>query len=109
MRLRRIRRVADRGHGRTAVMASSSVILTRWRLLSPYLNRRQRILWAAAEAEAIGRGGIVLVSRITGISKPPISRGMRKVRVTNGSAAGSLIPSKGSHHTGRKPVELTDA
>jgi len=34
---------------------------------------------------------------------------MRKVRVTNGSAAGSLIPSKGSHHTGRKPVELTDA
>jgi hypothetical protein len=53
-------------------MANRSEILRRWRLLSPYLNRRQRSLWAAAEAEAIGYGGCVLLSNVTGISKQTI-------------------------------------
>jgi hypothetical protein len=89
-------------------MANSSVILTRWKFLSPYLNRRQRTLWAAAEAKAIGCGGITLVSSVTGISKQAISSGMRKIRTTKGSAVGSLIPCEGSDRAGRKPVELTD-
>jgi Rhodopirellula transposase DDE domain len=89
-------------------MANGSDILTRWRLLRPYLTRRQRLLWGAAEAEAIGYGGIALVFNVTGISKPAISAGMHKVRSTKRSKAGSLIPSAGSPFAGRKLTEVND-
>lgn len=89
-------------------MANRSEILRRWRLLSPYLNRRQRSLWAAAEAEAIGYGGCVLLSNVTGISKPTISAGMRKLRLTKMASAGSLIRVQRSGRVGRKLAELKD-
>ena len=89
-------------------MAKSSDILAKWQLLSPYLNRRQRSLWAAAEAEAIGQGGIALVSSVTGISYHAIATGMRKVTSTKGSIAGSLVPSGGSPRAGRKLTEVND-
>ncbi|KRQ94448.1 ISAzo13 family transposase [Bradyrhizobium valentinum] len=89
-------------------MVKGSDILTRWQLLRPYLNRRQRSLWAAAEAEAISHGGIALVSSVTGISYQAISTGMWKVRSTNGSTAGSLVPSGGSPRAGRKLTEVND-
>ena len=43
-------------------MTSRSEVLRKWHLLSPYLNWRQRSLWAAAEADAIGYGGRVLLA-----------------------------------------------
>ena len=89
-------------------MANRSEILRRWRLLSPYLNRRQRSLWAAAEAEAIGYGGCVLLSNVTGISKQTISAGMRKLRLTKMASAGSLIRVQRSGRVGRKLAELKD-
>ena len=89
-------------------MANRSEIVRRWRLLSPYLNRRQRSLWAAAEAEAIGYGGCVLLSNVTGISKQTISAGMRKLRLTKMASAGSLIRVQRSGRVGRKLVELKD-
>ena len=36
---------------------------TKYEALAPELNERTRRLWAAAEAEAVGRGGIALVAR----------------------------------------------
>jgi hypothetical protein len=89
-------------------MTNRSDILTRWQLLRPYLSRRQRSLWAAAEAETIGHGGIALVSTITGISGRTISSGMHKVRSTKRSALGSLIPPEGSPRAGRKFTEVND-
>jgi len=89
-------------------MANRSEIVRRWRLLSPYLNRRQRSLWAAAEAEAIGYGGCVLLSNVTGISKQTISAGMRKLRLTKMASAGSLIRVQRSGRVGRKLAELKD-
>ena len=35
--------------------------------LAPALNERTRRLWAAAEAEAVGHGGIAMVARATGM------------------------------------------
>jgi hypothetical protein len=89
-------------------MANRSEIRRRWRLLSPYLNRRQRSLWAAAEAEAIGYGGCVLLSNVTGISKQTISAGMRRLRLTKMASAGSLIRVQRSGRVGRKLAELKD-
>ena len=40
------------------------------------LNERQRRLWAAAEARQIGRGGIAIVARATGLNKNTIIKGI---------------------------------
>jgi hypothetical protein len=42
----------------------------------PFLNEKQRRVLAAAEARAIGRGGIQIISQMTGISRPTIYRGL---------------------------------
>ena len=47
--------------------------------MSPALNERGRRIWAATEAMAAGRGGIVGVSRATGISVSTIRRGLREL------------------------------
>jgi hypothetical protein len=89
-------------------VTNQSKILKRWRLLRPYLNRRQRSLWAAAEAEAFGYGGGVLLSRITGISPSAVTAGMRKLRLTNTATAGSLVFVQKSDRLGRPLVEVKD-
>jgi hypothetical protein len=47
--------------------------------LEPVLTERGRRLWAATEARALGRGGIALVERATGVSRSTISRGIREL------------------------------
>jgi hypothetical protein len=37
----------------------------KWRLLKATMNERARRLWAGAEADAIGYGGVIAVSRAT--------------------------------------------
>ena len=44
------------------------------------LNERTRRLWAAAEAVAIGHGGITRVARATGMSRARIARGIHELR-----------------------------
>jgi len=41
------------------------------------LDERGRRLWCASEANAIGRGGVTLVSRATGVAVSTIARGVR--------------------------------
>ena len=47
--------------------------------LAPVLTERTRRLWAAAEAEAVGRGGIAMVARPTGMSRTRIVRGIQEL------------------------------
>jgi transposase len=47
--------------------------------LESVLTERSRRLWAATEALALGRGGIALVERATGVSRSTISRGIREL------------------------------
>ena len=89
-------------------MANGPNILTRWQLMSPYLNRRQRSLWAAAEAEAIGYGGCVLLSGVTGLSIQTIEARKRKLRLTKTASAGSLVRHQRLGRVGRKLAELKD-
>ena len=51
------------------------MIKQRYDLLSPFLDERQRRLYLAAEAKAIGYGGVSTVSRVTGVSRNAISAG----------------------------------
>jgi hypothetical protein len=89
-------------------MTNHSEILRRWQLLSPYLDRRLQTLWAAAEAEVIGRDGHQLLARVTGIKPPMISYRRRQVRLTGTAQAGSLVRPKRASGAGRKAVEVND-
>jgi hypothetical protein len=89
-------------------MTNHSEILRRWQLISPYLDRRLQTLWAAAEAEVIGRDGPSLLARVTGIKPPMISHRRRQVRLTGTAQAGSLINPERVSGVGRKKVEVND-
>ena len=60
-------------------------IRQRYRSLSPSLNERQLRLWAASEAKAVGYGGISLVSRISGLSRPTIHAGSDELEIGVGT------------------------
>jgi hypothetical protein len=48
-------------------MPDTEVIAKKFKMLELSLDERQRRLWAATEAMALGRGGITAVSDATGI------------------------------------------
>ena len=55
------------------------MLRAKHRALAPALTERSRRLWAATEARALGRGGIALVERATGISRSTIQRGLQEL------------------------------
>jgi hypothetical protein len=57
-------------------METEDIIRSKYRILSPAMNERSRRLWAATEAIALGRGGIALVLRATGLAFNTVYRGM---------------------------------
>jgi len=82
-------------------MDKSSV--ERIRNTIPLLNERQRRLYLANEARAIGYGGISEVSRVSGISRVTITEGMAEINKEGYEAkAETRCRKKGG---GRKPIE----
>lgn len=66
---------------------SSSDIAQRYEGLFPVLHERGRRLFAAAEACAYGYGGVSVVSRITGLARSTIERGIREIEAKRPMAA----------------------
>jgi transposase len=56
-------------------VGDEEAIAQRFQLLAGQLDQRGLRLWAAAEANAHGRGGVVVVHRATGIARSTIARG----------------------------------
>ena len=56
-------------------MIDENGIRQRWESIGSKLGERERRLWAAAEVEAAGYGGLAVVSRIAGIARSTINRG----------------------------------
>lgn len=56
-----------------------SRITRKYEMLAPEMDERRRRQWAAAEARELGYGGISLVSKATGISRPTIMVGIREL------------------------------
>jgi transposase len=54
-------------------------ILRQYQMLASEWNERQRRLWAASEAIIFGRGGISVVSRVTGLSRTTITEGIKEL------------------------------
>src|SRR3954465_7717562 len=61
-------------------MEEQSGIRRRHEILQPLLDERSRRLVLAAEAAALGRGGIAVVARATGASRPMIARGISEIQ-----------------------------
>lgn len=61
-------------------MIDEVAIRLRYEALDPVLDERGRRRFAAAEARAAGRGGIAAVSKITGIARSTIGRGLAELR-----------------------------
>lgn len=51
----------------------------KYQLLKSALNERSKRIFAAVEANAIGRGGIQIVSQATGLNRNTISRGIKEL------------------------------
>ena len=50
-----------------------------YKLISPHLDERTRRLWCAAQAKALGHGGVTTVHEATGVSRPCITRGKKDI------------------------------
>jgi hypothetical protein len=59
-------------------MNTAAAIREKYNSLALALNERQRRLWAGAEANQLGYGGMALVIRATGLSYNTVARGMKE-------------------------------
>src|SRR4029453_18673600 len=57
----------------------TQTISAKFAPLEPFLDERTRRLWAAVEARALGRGGIMRVTEATGLSRATIRAGLREL------------------------------
>ena len=55
------------------------MVRAKFHSLKPVLDEQSRRVWAAAEARALGRGGISSVANATGLSRATIHRGIREL------------------------------
>ena len=62
-----------------AMNAVTQAVQGKFNVLGPLLDERTRRLWAAAEARAIGRGGITRVAEATGMSRGTVRAGVREL------------------------------
>src|SRR6516165_9674838 len=60
-------------------MDTIAQLKVKYERLRPLLNERQRRLWAATEALALGRGGITWAAEATGLSRMTVRAGLREV------------------------------
>ena len=55
-------------------------IKNRYKMIVDHLNEKTRRLWCANESIAIGRGGISLIAKATGISRTTITEGEKELK-----------------------------
>ena len=71
-------------------MADIAAITARFDALKTLLDERSRRLVVAAESHAIGKGGISLVAKATGISRPVIRQGITELKDATPLAPGRV-------------------
>jgi len=83
-----------------------AAIRLRYEALAPVLDERGRRRFAAAEASTAGRGGVLALTRITGLARSTIDRGLRELA---GAAAAEVALSRTRRPGGgRKKLTETD-
>lgn len=82
-------------------MPTETTIRDKFLTLEPFMNERIKRLWAAVEANSIGRGGLAIVSRATGLSVNTIKEGLSELLKENPPAEPERIRKIGA---GRKSL-----
>src|SRR3954447_22150900 len=75
-------------------MTEEERLQSKYAALGPVLDERLCRLWAAAEARSLGRGGVSLVARATGISRKRIQRGQRELGALRETTSPAAKPVK---------------
>jgi transposase len=86
-------------------VADIAAITARYEALKTFLDERSRRLLAAAESQAVGKGGISIVAKATGISRPVIRQGIADLKDPTALAGGRVRKQGG----GRKKAIDKDA
>jgi hypothetical protein len=77
------------------------LIRRKWRLLKATLDERARRLWAGAEADAIGHGGVAAAARATGLAISTVRKGRDEAR--SGAKRDDVVKVRRS--AGKRPYE----
>jgi Rhodopirellula transposase DDE domain len=77
---------------------------TRYSQMAPVLDEQSRRRFVALEAQALGRGGVSLMARISGLARSTIQRGLEDVRARTAAPVGRIRRAGG----GRKKKEVQD-
>jgi hypothetical protein len=85
-------------------VVDEAAIGEKFRELAGELNERQRRLWAASEARALGRGGIAATARATGMAVDTIRKGIAELESGERLERGRVRRPGG----GRKPLTELD-
>ena len=83
-------------------------IRQKYLALSPVMDERMRRQWAAAEASALGWGGVTTVSLATGLARDTIAAGCRELEHRRAHPANAVAVRIRSPGGGRKPLTETD-
>ncbi|MDR3272863.1 MAG: ISAzo13 family transposase [Flavobacteriaceae bacterium] len=81
----------------------NEAIKERIKTMLPILNEKQKRIFLASEAKAIGHGGITQVSNMSGVSRVTITLGLKEIKMNNGKTPdGSRCRKEGG---GRKNIK----
>lgn len=89
---------------------TAALIRQRFEALDPVLDEQARRRFVAAEARALGHGGVTLVSKVTGIARSTINRGIAEIEENRSAGAGRVRRQSGGRRakTQADPTLLGD-
>lgn len=88
---------------------TADLIRQRFDALAPVLDEQARRCFAAAEARVLGRGGVTLVSKVTGIARSTINRGIVEIEENRSAGEGRVRrPGGGRRAKTRQDPTLLD-
>ena len=91
-------------------MVDADSIRKKFTAIGPLLDERSRRIWAAAEAQAVGWGGVSLIAAATGIARNTVHAGIKELSGPPGRLrAGSENTWSGVRRSGGGRKRLADA
>jgi len=89
------------------VLSETAVLTKKYKALTGYLDERALRLWAAAEAQSLGHGGVSRVARATRLSRTTIHAGLKEL-ATPPRAGSNVRGGTRAPGGGRKPLTAKD-
>lgn len=72
--------IQKRRHRANYMLTEEQILVGKFKKISPYLDERTLRIWVATESTYLPRGGITMLSKITGVSRPTIYAGIDELR-----------------------------